>query len=172
MSTRPLLSSFYAAENHVDNITGNLPSYDTRYYDELLYDTPLGDYAENTPIDEKKWIHYLQNTLKDEGDENDLTNLIFYARHPSLKGQPSKSISQGLKKEWLYIRNKIVRAVYINNKIITLRKGKQHGYIVYAGERVDKTLKTLKKAGRLPGITNDEIEMLKRMSKLVAKFSA
>jgi hypothetical protein len=42
-------------------------------------------------------------------DENRLTDLVFYARHPERRGQPLKTGDQALVKEWLDILSRLVR---------------------------------------------------------------
>ena len=42
-------------------------------------------------------------------DENKLTNLIFFARHPELKGRKIRRGERELAREWLAIRDRLVR---------------------------------------------------------------
>lgn len=42
-------------------------------------------------------------------DENEVTNLVFFARHPELQGRKIQPGEHALAKEWIEIRNRIVR---------------------------------------------------------------
>ncbi|MBI4491093.1 MAG: M15 family metallopeptidase [Deltaproteobacteria bacterium] len=42
-------------------------------------------------------------------DENHLTNIVFHARHPERRGQPLRQDEQPLVREWLDIRDRVVR---------------------------------------------------------------
>ena len=42
-------------------------------------------------------------------DENQLTNAVFYNRHPVWKGKPLKNASAALKNEWVQLRAGVVR---------------------------------------------------------------
>lgn len=46
-----------------------------------------------------------------ERDENKLTNMVFFARHPELGGRKLKSHEKELVREWLDIRNRLVKPV-------------------------------------------------------------
>lgn len=46
-----------------------------------------------------------------ERDENKLTNMVFFARHPELGGRKLKSHEKELAREWLDIRDRLVRPV-------------------------------------------------------------
>ena len=47
--------------------------------------------------------------LRGQRDENKLTNLVFYARHPELKGRKIKLSEKAFAREWIAIRNRLVR---------------------------------------------------------------
>ncbi len=47
-------------------------------------------------------------------DENKLTNLVFFARHPELGGRRIRSDEKELAREWLQIRNQLVRPALPN----------------------------------------------------------
>jgi hypothetical protein len=42
-------------------------------------------------------------------DANELTNLVFYARHPAMTGRRISPRERGLVREWLTIRDRMIR---------------------------------------------------------------
>ncbi|WP_306534552.1 hypothetical protein [Geobacter sp.] len=78
-------------------------------------------------IKAKDWVTYAQKLFDTAGkresdaldlaqklgitDENKLTNFIFHARHPELEGRRIRESERALAKEWLQIRNELVRGV-------------------------------------------------------------
>lgn len=70
----------------------------------VKYASKLFDLASNRERDALK-IAYLQGIT----DENNLTYLVFHARHPELRGRQIRKDERDLTQKWLRIRNDLVR---------------------------------------------------------------
>jgi uncharacterized protein YcbK (DUF882 family) len=99
-------------------------------------------------------------------DRNKLTNLVFFVRHPELKGRPLQPHEGDLAAEWVEIRDRIVQPVLARVAAPasdSAFKRTRGGYARYSGGRLDDRLRALRSAGRL-SITDDEIDLLQRMA--------
>lgn len=53
-------------------------------------------------------IAIAESVKNGQSDVNELTNMVFYARHPELGGRPLRSDERALAQEWIQIRNTVV----------------------------------------------------------------
>jgi hypothetical protein len=125
--------------------------------------------------------------LRGQRDENDLTNLVFYARHPELQGRRIGRDEKELAKEWLAIRDQLVRpALRLASstgrtpvaaadaaaetqtapirRVIDKRTKKVKGYAAYGGGRLEKNLGELRLRGRITALNDADIDMLQRIA--------
>jgi hypothetical protein len=85
----------------------------TEINQESFWDTIFGDSDDSSTSRTKNETAVVEKLIKaGNKDENDLTNQIFFQRHPELGGrklQPSQPKFEELSKEWLNIRDTLVR---------------------------------------------------------------
>jgi len=82
------------------------------FWDKIFGDSDENDTAKVSSTNEPAFVEQL--VKKGTKDENDLSNQVFFQRHPELGGrklQPSQPGFDALSKEWLTIRDTVVRPV-------------------------------------------------------------
>jgi LAS superfamily LD-carboxypeptidase LdcB len=107
------------------------------------------------------------------GDEKQITNTVFRARHPELEGRPMRADEKALATEWAAIRDRIVRPLLSARVSTSARapagpaqvrlKRVKSGYAAYGGGRLDARLRELVSSGRL-SISERDIDTLQRVA--------